>query len=131
MIAVTHSHPFKRRNTAYRDCRGVKDGELSAEDLAEEKKYVKEQFSFVSTDDHFEICYVQSDRYNKMRRMFKCMHQDCGRTFTKTWNLFDHLRTHSGDKPFICRVCGRGFAQNGNLTKHIRVHYEKNRNIYK
>lgn len=55
---------------------------------------------------------------------FICREIGCNFILKKWGNLFDHLRIHSGDKPFQCPAqnCLKGFAQKSNLTKHIRTH---------
>ena len=36
--------------------------------------------------------------------------------------MMDHLRTHSGNKPFICPMCNKSFKQRAQLYKHMTIH---------
>ena len=33
-----------------------------------------------------------------------------------------HVRTHTGDKPYLCQLCNRRFAQSTNLKSHLNTH---------
>ena len=46
----------------------------------------------------------------------------CGKTFSKSNNLRQHMRVHEGLRPYHCSHCGKGFRQKQNLERHERVH---------
>lgn len=53
---------------------------------------------------------------------FLCTWPDCGRKFSRSDELSRHKRTHTGEKKFACQVCGRRFMRSDHLTKHVRRH---------
>jgi hypothetical protein len=51
----------------------------------------------------------------------------CSKVFTTNSYLTEHLRIHSGERPFPCPKCNKRFAQRTNLTRHLQTHLPRNR----
>ncbi|KAK7079481.1 hypothetical protein SK128_023465 [Halocaridina rubra] len=54
------------------------------------------------------------------RKLHSCPY--CSYVSSTITNLKNHVRTHTGEKPFSCPYCFQSFTQKGGLQTHIRTH---------
>ena len=57
-------------------------------------------------------------------RPYKCTYPGCNKRYSIENRFQVHLRTHNGEKPFLCQICNKSFNEKGNLQTHLRFHSE-------
>ncbi|XP_018372975.1 PREDICTED: RE1-silencing transcription factor-like [Trachymyrmex cornetzi] len=68
--------------------------------------------------------------HNNKDEKFVCDY--CKETFRTCTKLARHLITHSGPRPYMCKLCPRTFLLSHHLTRHIRMsHSTEKRRVYK
>ncbi|KAJ8303633.1 hypothetical protein KUTeg_020029 [Tegillarca granosa] len=65
--------------------------------------------------------YFRSISHIDKSEKVTCPDKSCGKELKKE-NMLEHLRLHSGDKPFKCRYCSNGFISTSTLRRHIIGH---------
>lgn len=66
-------------------------------------------------------------------KVFVCSSPDCGKKFSKKWNLQAHERLHTGSTPFVCRLgCGEAYmwmsSRKGHETNRCKYALKKKNN---
>ena len=53
-------------------------------------------------------------------RKYQCPY--CQKGFANKRRYDDHINTHTGNKPYLCKDCGHADANYDNYLKHVRQH---------
>ena len=54
-----------------------------------------------------------------MERKFKCPHVGCGKGFKDKKTLNQHVKLHTGEKPYKCHLCDYAGTQKTSLNVHL------------
>lgn len=71
--------------------------------------------------------HLESVHVTRRKAFYACGWSGCNRRqpFAKRHKIISHLRTHTGERPFVCSMdpnCGRRFSRLDALLAHKRIH---------
>ncbi|GJJ06620.1 hypothetical protein Clacol_000813 [Clathrus columnatus] len=55
-------------------------------------------------------------------RSYRCRFASCGKAYTKPCRLAEHMRSHTGERPFACKNCNKSYLRESHLQAHARSH---------
>ncbi|XP_058060088.1 zinc finger protein 124-like [Anopheles bellator] len=64
---------------------------------------------------------VHSKSHSKNHK-HHCKHPHCFATYPNLYNLKIHIRTHTGERPYQCKVCDKAFYSASHLREHSKTH---------
>lgn len=80
--------------------------------------YIDQRGGFVPSHFSSEMQPAQARACSYRSDLPSCTY--CGKTFVRRDNLKDHLRTHTGLRPFKCKLCPYAAKSKSNLNTHTR-----------
>ena len=104
---------------------------------SENKNKIFKETSIESTQNKQNICHICNKPFSTLGNMrnhiitihqnyrpFRCIYPGCNKRYSIESRYQVHLRTHLGEKPFVCQICNKSFNEKGNLKTHLRFHSE-------
>lgn len=103
--------------------------------FSNEQSLTSHQCSSKPTDEKKYPCRMCSEKFPSYWELRKHMNSHfpgmldskssfchlCQKDYTKT-GFMNHLRKHTGERPFVCELCHKAFSQSSSLSIHMKFH---------
>jgi len=67
---------------------------------------------------------VSVSDYRSKAKTFSCTF--CEKAYKLRYELKNHMRSHTGERPAVCHFCKKGFFDTKSLNKHLKIHTQEN-----
>jgi uncharacterized Zn-finger protein len=96
----------------------IPNNNLNTSDTNKAQQYIFTPTSFVPNLTHLST-QVNKKPVLDRRRTYQCHYDNCTKTYYKSSHLKAHIRTHTGEKPFVCTLdgCNRQFSRSDELSR--------------
>ncbi|CAG9787444.1 unnamed protein product [Diatraea saccharalis] len=64
-------------------------------------------------------------REHENDKKYVCKVPECGKSFHRSYYLSEHMKVHSGVRPFSCHICGKTSSNKSNHNKHLKIHHAR------
>ena len=105
-----HDRPF---DCDFPDCSIAEFGFTSNKDLEKHRR-----FFHPNIDDQANSFAVVAKPTSVMQ--YPCTM--CGKKFTRSFHLKNHLNSHTGTRPHSCTECGKAFTRDNDRKRHEKIH---------
>lgn len=113
-LTSSYQHSTSTVNSLANNISSNKASEPHKRPFYEDDEY--EDGEEIDADPHQDLHAEVSDE------ILHCTFPGCFKEFSSRWSLTRHIRTHTGERPFKCKICKKEFVQKCSLKRHEQTH---------
>ncbi|OAX35100.1 hypothetical protein K503DRAFT_746420 [Rhizopogon vinicolor AM-OR11-026] len=59
-----------------------------------------------------------------------CTYSGCAKSYSKASRLAEHIRSHTGERPYVCTTCQKSYLRESHLQAHAKSHLSESERPY-